>query len=700
MAPVSPNNNQLTLFNFRLDSSTLSYRPVACCTAAIYPPTRRAPTLGDMCLPRIITQSLSPRKIHSLIIDIAILLLGIASVGASVSASQLVCTPSRLGFGAVVVGQTSTSLVAVTNTGQTSMTLSEIIAGDAQFTASAASNSNLPLIVPAGQSINVNVSFTPASTGWTGRKITFSSNGGNDILSFQVGGTGVNSEAVTASPSFVTFGQVALGSKSTVPVVLTNARSWNVTLAGIQTMGGEFSLSGPTFPLTLGGGHSVTVNVTFAPHSAGMVGSRLLVSGPQALVVPLTGAGATSVQSAPPPPPTSAPGKLSASISSLNFTNVPVGSSQPQSITLTNSGGSILTISQAGLTGSSSFTVSGLALPVALPAGQSTSFAVVFAPASGGNASGNLTFSSNASNPSMTLPLSGSAVMPGQLIANPASLAFGSVQSGANATLTDSLTNTGGTSVTISQATVTGTGFSISGLSFPMVLNPGASVTFSAVFAPQSALNGIGGISVTSTASNPSLTVPLSGTGTAQGQLTVAPTALNFGSAAVGTTVTQTSSLSAGGASVTVSSASLSSAEFSLTGASFPMTIPAGQSVPVTLTFAPQSSGTANAALSVATNGGSTATQSLSGVGVAPTQHSVSLSWADSGSGVVGYNVFRGNASGGPYAQINSAPTTTAAYSDNTVVSGQTYYYVTTAVNGSGVESGYSNEAQGVIPTP
>jgi hypothetical protein len=319
---------------------------------------------------------------------------------------------------------------------------------------------------------------------------------------------------------------------------------------------------------------------------------------------------------------------------------------------------------------------------------------------SGGNASGNLTFSSNASNPSMSLPLSGSAVMPGQLTATPANLAFGSVQSGANVTLTDSLKNTGGTSVTISQATVTGTGFSISGLSFPMVLNPGASVTFSAVFAPQSALNGIGGISVTSTASNPSLTVPLSGTGTAQGQLTVAPTALNFGSAAVGTTVTQTSSLSAGGASVTVSSASLSSAEFSLTGASFPMTIPAGQSVPVTLTFAPQSSGTANAALSVATNGGSTATQSLSGVGVAPTQHSVSLSWADSGSGVVGYNVFRGNASGGPYAQINSAPTTTAAYSDNTVVSGQTYYYVTTAVNGSGVESGYSNEAQGVIPTP
>ena len=654
-----------------------------------------------MPLPRIIIQSLSLRKIHFLTIDIAILLLGIASVGASASASQLVCTPPRLGFGAVVVGQTVTSLVAVTNTGQTSMTLSEIIAGDAQFTASAASNSNLPLIVPAGQSINVNVSFTPASTGWTGRTITFSSNAGNETLPFEVGGTGVNSEALTASPSIVSFGQVALGTRSTVPLVLTNTRSWNVTLGGIQTTGGEFSMSGPAFPLTLSAGQSVTVNVAFAPHSAGIIGGRLFVFGPQQLVVPITGAGATSVQSAPPPPPPApVPGTLTASVGSLNFTNVQVGNSQPQSVTLTNSGGSILTISQAALTGSSSFTLSGLALPLALAAGQSTTFAVGFAPVSGGNASGNLTFSSNASNPSMSLPLSGSAVMPGQLTATPANLAFGSIQSGANVTLTDSLKNTGGASVTISQATVTGTGFNISGLSFPMVLNPGASVTFSAVFAPQSALNGIGGISVTSTASNPSLTVPLSGTGTAQGQLTVAPTALNFGSAAVGTTVTQTSSLSAGGASVTVSSASLSSAEFSLTGASFPMTIPAGQSVPVTLTFAPQSSGTSNAALSVATNGGSTATQSLSGVGVAPTQHSVSLSWADSGSGVVGYNVFRGNASGGPYAQINSAPTTTPAYSDNTVVSGQTYFYVTTAVNGSGVESGYSNEAQGAIPTP
>jgi len=653
-----------------------------------------------MHLPRTIIRPLSLRKTYFLTIDIAILLLGIASAGATASASQLVCSPSRLGFGAVVVGKTATSLVAVTNTGHTDVTLSEISAGNTQFAVSAATNSSLPLIVPAGQSVNVNVSFTPASTGWTGRTITFSSNGGTDLLSYEVGGTGVSSEAVTASPSVVSFGQVALGTKSTVPVVLTNAHSWSVTIWGIQTAGGEFSVSGPAFPLSLGAGRSVTVNVAFAPYSTGMVGNRLIVSGPQQLVIPIIGVGGTAVQSTPPPPPTPAPGTLSSSLSNVSFTNVQVGTSQLQSVTLTNSGGSTLTITQAALSGSGSFTMSGLALPLAMATGQSTTFAVAFAPSSGGNASGNLTFSSNASNPSMNLSLSGSAVMPGQLTANPASLAFGNVQSGANVTLTDSFTNTGGTSVTISQATVTGTGFSISGLNLPLVLNPGASVTFSAEFAPQTALNGTGGITVTSTATNPSLTVALSGTGTAQGQLTVAPTALNFGNATVGATVSQTSSLTASGASVTVSSASLSSAEFSLTGASFPMTIAAGQSVPVTLTFTPQSSGNASSVLSIASNAGSTATESLSGVGVAPIQHTVALSWADSGSGVVGYNVFRGNVSGGPYTQINSAVTTTAAYTDNTVVSGQTYYYVTTAVNESGTQSGYSNEAQGAIPTP
>jgi hypothetical protein len=300
----------------------------------------------------------------------------------------------------------------------------------------------------------------------------------------------------------------------------------------------------------------------------------------------------------------------------------------------------------------------------------------------------------------MNLALSGNAVLPGQLTANPASLAFGSVQAGNNLTLMDSLTNNGGASVTISQATVTGSGFSISGLNVPLTLNPGASVTFSAVFAPQSTASASGGITVTSNASNSTLSVSLSGTGTAPGQLTLTPTALDFGSVTVGTNSSQTSSLSVSGASVTVSSASLSSAEFSLTGISLPMTISAGQSVPFTLRFAPQTSGIASATLSFASNASNAPAETLSGNGTAPPSHNVSLSWTGGSSGIVGYNVYRGSVSKGPYTRITSALDATPAYSDSSVQAGHTYYYVATAVDGSGTESTYSNEAQAVVPSP
>jgi Abnormal spindle-like microcephaly-assoc'd, ASPM-SPD-2-Hydin len=342
------------------------------------------------------------------------------------------------------------------------------------------------------------------------------------------------------------------------------------------------------------------------------------------------------------------------------------------------------------------FSIDGPAFPLTLDAGQSVTLNVTFAPQAAGATTGSF-FVSGAGR---AISLSGIGAASGQLTANPAGLAFGSVQVGSTLTLLDSFTNTGGTSVTISLATVTGTGFSITGLNFPLVLNPGASVTFSAGFAPQSAVSATGGIIVSSNASNPTLNVSLSGTGTAQGQLTLTPAVLNFGNTTVGTSVSQTSNLSAAGASVTVSSANLSSAEFSLTGISFPATIATGQSMPITLTFSPQSSGTASAVLSVVGNASNASTQNMSGTGVSPTQHSVSLSWTDDGLGIAGYNIYRGSISGGPYAQINSGLQPTAAYSDNSVVSGQTYYYVTTAVDGSGVESGYSNEAEAVIPNP
>jgi fibronectin type 3 domain-containing protein len=94
-------------------------------------------------------------------------------------------------------------------------------------------------------------------------------------------------------------------------------------------------------------------------------------------------------------------------------------------------------------------------------------------------------------------------------------------------------------------------------------------------------------------------------------------------------------------------------------------------------------------------------TESVSGTGIAAPQHRVNLNWAPStSSGVAGYYVYRGPQQGGPYNPINSALDPNTTYTDNSVQAGQTYYYVVTAINSAGLQSGYSNQVQAVIPYP
>ena len=77
--------------------------------------------------------------------------------------------------------------------------------------------------------------------------------------------------------------------------------------------------------------------------------------------------------------------------------------------------------------------------------------------------------------------------------------------------------------------------------------------------------------------------------------------------------------------------------------------------------------------------------------------HTVSLNWNTSmSSNVVGYNIYRGTTSGS-YALLKSMNSNTS-YLDTSVQSGQTYYYVVTAVDAAGAESPYSNTAEAVIP--
>jgi hypothetical protein len=90
---------------------------------------------------------------------------------------------------------------------------------------------------------------------------------------------------------------------------------------------------------------------------------------------------------------------------------------------------------------------------------------------------------------------------------------------------------------------------------------------------------------------------------------------------------------------------------------------------------------------------------SVSGVNfTAGTAHAVALSWNASTSAVSGYNVYRSIVSGNQYARVNSALIGGLAFTDTGLQGGSTYYYVTTAVDGNGNESTFSNQVTANIP--
>jgi hypothetical protein len=186
--------------------------------------------------------------------------------------------------------------------------------------------------------------------------------------------------------------------------------------------------------------------------------------------------------------------------------------------------------------------------------------------------------------------------------------------------------------------------------------------------------------------------------------LSVSPTSIAFGSVLTTNTATQTITLSnTGSGPVTLSAANFTGGVFSATGLALPVTIAAGATKAVTITFAPSISGPFSGSVSFVSNAtNSPGTVSLSGSGVAPQSHAVDLTWIGStSSGVMGYYVYRSTVSGIGYAKLNpasAAPTTT--YTDSTVQSGVTYYYVVTAVDSAGNESSFSNQSMAGIPVP
>jgi len=182
------------------------------------------------------------------------------------------------------------------------------------------------------------------------------------------------------------------------------------------------------------------------------------------------------------------------------------------------------------------------------------------------------------------------------------------------------------------------------------------------------------------------------------GTLVVSPSTMNFGNVAVGSSASLTGTLSANNAGVVVSSAAWNGSGYSVSGITFPITVAAGTTASYIVSFTPPSAGPSSGGISFSSDASdATVAESFLGDGQA-VGPSVTLTWDASTSTVIGYNLYRGTRSGGPYSKLNASLLPATTYTDVAVQSGATYYYVSTAMNSAHLESAYSNQATAVIP--
>jgi len=501
---------------------------------------------------------------------------------------------------------------------------------------------------------------------------------------------------ISASPTAFNFGSVTVNtSSSAATLVVTNNGGGSITLDKLSCSSADFVIFGPTLPMSLGAGKHVSFQVVFRPATAStFTGSIHIITGRRdvtSAVVSVTGTGIA--------PPKLLTYLLSPSAGNLSFGSLLVGSAASQALSLKNTGTGNVTISQV-LASGTGFHFTGFTGATTLAPGQSLGLSVSFSPASTGSVTGGVSAVSTATNSPTTIALGGTGVQP-RLSVVPTSVNFGNVSVGVTNSQTMTIQNPGTANLIVTQATLAGTSFAMTGLALPLSIAPGGSAAFNISFAPASANTFPATLTLVSNAPTSPTSVAISGTGIAQvRQLSVNPISLNFGSLVSGASTTQTLTLTnTGNSAISISQITESGTGFTSSAIALPISLSAGQSTSFSVSFAPAAAGNLSGSVTVTSNAAnSPLVVALSGTATAPATYSVALSWTPSSTTYAGFNVYRGTIPGGPYTKVDASMIPGPAYSDTNVVAGQKYFYVATEVDSAGAESPYSSEVSATIP--
>ena len=335
-------------------------------------------------------------------------------------------------------------------------------------------------------------------------------------------GFGAPTSTIVSGTS-LSFPNTIVGQSSSLNEVLQ--ASGPVTITAIHSSGAPFTAGAVSLPVTLQAGQTLSIPVAFSPAVAGSAGGTITINTSAGLLQEnLTGLGLDVG-----PELTLTPG-------TIDFGNAAVGGRVTAPLKLTNTGTAAVTITNTQLP-AAPFSVTGLpANGATIASGQSIAATAVFSPAATGSFNGQLSISSSGGN--RTVPLAGSATIPGVLTVTPVSLAFGEVDIGAAATASFTVSNTGGSPITItrSKPPVQGVFVRQANLDEGTILAPGDARTETVRFAPTAAGSFSDSWSLNSDVGTDPINVAISGTGLTSG-LTAVPDPVTGGWQLNGTAV-------------------------------------------------------------------------------------------------------------------------------------------------------------------
>ncbi len=307
---------------------------------------------------------------------------------------------------------------------------------------------------------------------------------------------------------------------------------------------------------------------------------------------------------------------LSITPGSLNFAIQAVSSaSSAQTLTLTNSGSTPLTISQTSTSGDFARTSS--CTPAPLRPGASCTVSITFLPTSTGTRTGLLTVYSNAATSQTTVQLSGSGAPPAAVVLNPVFLSFPSTLVASTSTpQTLTVTNTGGFSTTLGAPAVSGD-FNLANSTCGTTLAPGATCSLAATFAPTAPGTRTGTLTLPTGVTT--LSAALSGAGSTPAALSLTPAQLTFPDTTIGSpSPPQTVILSnTGGLPAALQTPTLTG-DYALGANGCGLSLAANSSCSISISFRPTSTGARPGTLTIPSTAAGQSTVPLSGTGVVP----------------------------------------------------------------------------------